>query len=94
MHNVRMPGRPPLLVEMLLNLPYPIVALWVIWGALVPWQLGYLFRRNPQAHKIDKTGELMNFREVMAVGCVAGFILLSFITAFCTYITWKLAKLI
>jgi hypothetical protein len=94
MHNVRMLARLPMLMELLLNLPYPIVALWIIWGAFVPWQLGYLFRRNPQAHQLGKTGELMNMREVTAVGCIAGFILLSFITAFCTYITWRLAKVI
>jgi hypothetical protein len=62
MHNVQMPGRPPMIVELLLNLPYPIVALWIIWAAFVPWQLGYLFRRNPQAHKLAQQGELMNFR--------------------------------
>jgi hypothetical protein len=31
----------------------------------------------------------MNFREIFAVGCVGGFILLSFITAFCTYLVMK-----
>jgi hypothetical protein len=84
-------ARPPFMLEVLLNLPYPIVLLWVLWGAFVPWQVGYLFRRNPGAHQLSRTGELMNFREVLAVGCVGGFILLTLITAFCTYITLSLA---
>lgn len=87
-------ARAPLIVEVLFNLPYPVVALWIIWGAFIPAQLGYLFRKNPQSRQLAKTGELMNFREVTAVGCIAGFVLLSFITAFCTYLTLRLAHVI
>ncbi len=84
----------PQLIEIFFNLPYVIVLPWVVWGAFVPSQLGYLFRRNPDKHQLAKTGELMNFREVLAVGCVAGFILLTFIAAFCTYITLSVARAI
>ena len=85
--------RHPLLVEYLFNLPYPIVLLWVLWAAFVPAQIAYLFRRN-QSSQLSKTGELMNFREVTAVGCLGGFCLLTFITAFSCYETYKLAGLI
>lgn len=84
----------PLLLEIVLNLPYLIVLPWIIWGAFVPAQLGYLLRRDPDKHHLARTGELLNFKEVFAVGCVAGFILLTFITAFCTYITLSLAHVI
>jgi hypothetical protein len=36
----------------------------------------------------------MNFREIFAVGCVGGFILLTFVTAFCTYLILKTKELI
>jgi len=85
--------RHALLVEYLVNLPYPIVLLWILWAFFVPAQIAYIFRRNQQS-QLAKTGELMNFREVAAVGCIGGFILLTFITAFSCYLTFQLAGLI
>jgi len=93
-YNPGVLARPPLLVEILFNLPYPIVALWLLWFFFVPAQLGYLLRRDPHAHALRKGGELMSFREVLAVGCLGGFVLLTFITAFCCYITLSLAAVI
>jgi hypothetical protein len=89
-----MPEGLPLWMRIATNLPYPLVALWIAWFFFTPAQLAYLFRKNPGAHQLSKTGELMNFREVLAVGCVAGFILLTFITAFCSYITLNIAHLL
>jgi hypothetical protein len=89
-----MPAGLPFIWRVVMNLPHPLVLMWVVWFFCVPAQLAYMFRKNPTAYQLSKTGELMNFREVVAVGCVAGFILLTFITAFCSYITLSLAGLI
>jgi hypothetical protein len=85
-------ARAPVMMEYLFNLPYVIVLLWLVWLIFVPGQVAYLLRKN-QGKELSKTGELMNFREVMAVGCLGGFILLTFITAYCCYLTFDLAGL-
>ena len=70
------------------SLPHPLFELWVLWLIVVLFQIRYLVRRN-RTGQLSKTGELMNFREITAVGCVGGFILLTFITAFCIYLIMK-----
>jgi hypothetical protein len=80
----------PLVWRVLSSLPHLLVGLWLLWLVFVPVQLKRLLRRNPAAHQLSKSGELMSFREILAVGCLGGFILLTFITAFCSWITLKL----
>jgi hypothetical protein len=80
----------PYIWRVLLSLPYLLVLPWLIWLFFLPGQIAYLLRKNSSSHQLAKSGELMNFREVFAVGCVGGFILLTFITAFCSYITLSL----
>jgi hypothetical protein len=87
-------ARFPEMMDYLLNLPHPLVLLWLVWMALTPMQASHLLSRKNKPTALNKTGELLSFREVLAVGCVAGFVLLTFITAFCTWLTWKLAKVI
>lgn len=89
-----MPEGLPLWLRVVTSLPYPLVALWIIWFFCTPAQLAYMFRKHSASHQLSKSGELLNFREVLAVGCVAGFILLTFITAFCSWITLSLAGLL
>jgi len=84
----------PAVWDVLLNLPHPLEFAWLIWLIVLPSQLRYLFRRNSQAHQLSKTGELMNFREISAIGCVGGFILLTFIFALCTWYTLSLNNVI
>ena len=84
----------PFIWSVLFNLPHPLVLMWLIWFFCLPAQLAYLFRKNSASHQLAKSGELMNFREVFAVGCIGGFILLTFITAFCSWITLKLNHVI
>lgn len=74
-------------LRVLINLPHPLEFIWLVWGILLPAQLAYLLRKNAGKHELSRTGELLNFREVLAIGCLGGFILLSFIFAFCTYLT-------
>jgi hypothetical protein len=81
-------------LQVLLNLPHPLEFFWLIWLILLPAQLRYLLRRDPASHQLSQTGELMSFREITAVGCLGGFILLSLIFAFCSYLTLGNAKLI
>jgi hypothetical protein len=80
--------------RVLLNLPHLLVLLWLGWLFFTPAQIAYLFRKNSASHQLAQSGELLNFREVLAVGCVGGFILLSFITAYCCYLTLSLAGVI
>lgn len=89
-----MPEGLPFWWRVLLNLPHPLVLLWLVWFFCTPAQVAYLFRKNPTSYQLNKSGELMNFREVLAVGCVGGFILLTFITAFCSWMTLSIAHLI
>jgi len=84
----------PLIWRILLNLPHPLELIWLIWLLLFPGQLAYLLRKDPEAHRISKSGELVSFREIKAVGCVGGFFLLTFIFAYCTYLTLRLAGII
>lgn len=84
----------PYILRVLLNLPHPLELVWLVWLILLPWQIRYLFRRNPDPEQLRKTGELMNFREIAAVGCIGGFILLTFIFAYTSYITLSLNGLI
>lgn len=84
----------PLWWKIILNLPHPLELIWIVWLLLLPGQLAYLLRKDPQAHRIAKSGELVSFREIMAVGCVGGFILLTFIFAYATFITLRLAGII
>lgn len=81
-------------LQVILNLPHPLEFLWLVWLVLLPGQLRYLLGRRESAHRLPKGGELLNFREVTAVGCVGGFILLTFIFAYCTRITLDLAGVI
>jgi len=52
------------------------------------------YRRQEVSVAQRPSGELMSYREIFAVGCVGGFILLSFITAFCTWLILKAKGLI
>jgi hypothetical protein len=84
----------PLIWKIMLNLPHPLELIWIVWLLLLPGQLAYLLRKNPDAHRIPKSGELVSFAEIKAVGCVGGFILLTFVFAYCTFITLRLAGII
>ena len=81
-------------MQVLLNLPHPLEFFWLVWLILLPPQLRFLLRSDPAAHSLQKSGELMSFREIAAVGCLGGFILLTFIFAFCSYLTLGHAGLI
>ncbi|MCB1218122.1 hypothetical protein KDL44_12060 [bacterium] len=81
-------------MKFLLNLPHGLVLLWLIWTICTPWQVAYLFRRNNASHQLQKSGELMNFREIFATGCVGGFILLTFITLYCSWLTLSMNDVI
>ena len=80
----------PMLIRVLWNLPHLLVLGWIIWLVFVPRQVSYLLRKHDATAQLRKTNELMNFKEIFAVGCVGGFILLTFITAYCCYITLSL----
>jgi hypothetical protein len=82
------------ILEVLVNLPHPLELVWLVWACFVPGNLGYLLRKTDHAHQLSRTGELMNFREVRAVGCVGGFILLTFIFAYCTKLTLQMAGIL
>jgi hypothetical protein len=84
----------PYPVQVLLNLPHPLELVWLAWGCLVPWHLRYLLRKTDHAHQLSRTGELMNFVEIRAIGCVGGFILLTFIFLYCASLTLRLAGLL
>lgn len=81
-------------MKFVLNLPHALVLLWMLWFIFTPAQLIYLFRKNDATQQLQKTGELMNFREIFATGCVGGFILLTFITIYCSYLTLKMNDVI
>ncbi len=84
----------PYLLQVLLNLPHPLELIWLLWLVFLIPQARFLLRSDPGANQLSKSGELMSFREITAVGCVGGFILLSFIFAFCSYLTLENAGLI
>jgi hypothetical protein len=84
----------PFMTGLLFSLPHPLIEIWIVWLFFAIYYLGYLFRRRDHSGQLSKTGELMNFREIFAVGCVGGFILLTFVTAFCTYLILKTKELI
>ena len=67
--------------------PRILTEMWVVWLLLVPWQIGRLANKKPT--DLAKSGEIMTFREIIAVGCIGGFVLLTFITAFCTYLIMR-----
>ena len=73
--------------ELLLSLPHPLIEMWVVWLILLPWQIGRLV--NQGRTDLAKSGEIMSFREIIAVGCIGGFVLLSFITAFCIWLIMR-----
>jgi hypothetical protein len=81
-------------LDVLLNLPHPLEFLWLLWLVLLPSQLRFLLAHRESARRLPKSGELMSYREVAAVGCVGGFILLTFIFAYCTRLTLDLAGVI
>jgi hypothetical protein len=81
-------------VEYLLALPHFLVLLWVLWFICTPTQTAYLISRKNKPSELHKSGELMSFREIFAVGCVGGFILLTFITAYCCWITLSVNGLV
>ena len=80
--------------QVLFNLPHPLEFIWVIWLLFIPGRIVYLLRRDPEAHQLSKSGELMNIREVLSIGCLGGFILLTFIFALCTWYTLTLNEVI
>lgn len=80
--------------EFLLALPHLLVAFWFIWLVCTPAQVNYLLAKKNRAPQLQRTGELMSFREIAAVGCIGGFILLSFITAYCCWLTLSIAGVI
>ncbi len=84
----------PYLLRVVLSLPHFLVLGWLIWLACVPRQAAYLLRKHDATEQLRKTSELMNFKEIFAVGCIGGFILLTFITAYCCYLTLRLGGLI
>ena len=84
----------PLFTRVLFSLPHPLIEIWIIWLFFAIYYLNYLFGKRDHSKQLAKTGELMNFREIFAVGCIGGFILLTFITAFCTYLILKAKDLI
>ena len=81
-------------VEYLLALPHILVLLWVLWFICTPTQAAHLISRKNKPSELNKSGELMSFREIFAVGCVGGFILLTFITAYCCWITLSVNGLV
>jgi hypothetical protein len=82
-----------LLMRVLLNLPHPLELVWLVWACLVPSHLLYLLRKE-KGSQLSRTGELMNFHEIRAVGCVGGFLLLTFIFLYCCSLTLRLAGVI
>lgn len=76
-------------MRVLYSLPHPLFELWVLWLIAVVIQLNYLLGKRRHSRQLSKSGEIMNFREIVAVGCLGGFILLTFITAFCIYLIMK-----
>jgi hypothetical protein len=77
-----------------LALPHILLLLWVLWFIFTPTQAAYLISRKNKPSELAKSGELMNFREIFAVGCVGGFILLTFITTYCCWITLSVNGLV
>jgi hypothetical protein len=82
-----------LLVRILLNLPHPLELVWLGWACLFPSHLLYLLRKD-KGSALSRSGELMNFHEIRAVGCVGGFILLTFIFLYCSSLTLRMAGII
>ena len=74
-------------MRFLLALPHLLILLWLIWLAFVPHHAAHLLRRHDATEQLRKTNELMSFKEIRSVGCVGGFILLTFITLYCSYLT-------
>ena len=81
-------------VEIVFALPHILVLLWIIWLIFTPTQAAHLLSRKNKPSELNKSGELMTFREILAVGCVGGFVLLTFITAYCCWITLSVAGII
>jgi hypothetical protein len=81
-------------LDYIVNLPHPLELLWLAWLIALPWQLRNMFGKDSRRTSIATTGELMSFREIVAVGCLGGFVLLTFIFTFCAWLTWKAAGLI
>jgi len=79
----------PFFQRLVLSLPHPLFEMWVLWLFAVIFQLHYLLSKRRRTAQLSKSGEIMNFREIVAVGCLGGFILLTFITAFCIYLIMK-----
>ena len=84
----------PFVLRVLLNLPHPLELIWLGWVIALPFQIRYLLRRHDPTAQLMKSGDLLNFREVAAVGCVGGFFILTFIFAFCSYLTLQLNHVI
>ncbi|MDQ3023687.1 MAG: hypothetical protein M3R04_04760 [bacterium] len=82
------------LFQFLLALPHFLVLLWVLWLIFTPTQVAHLLSRKNKPSELNKSGELMSFREIFAVGCVGGFLLLTFITAYCCWITLSVAGIL
>ena len=79
----------PFFQRLVFSLPHPLFEMWVLWLFAVVFQLNYLLSKRRHSRQLSKSGEIMNFREIVAVGCLGGFILLTFITAFCIYLIMK-----
>lgn len=81
--------------RVLANLPHPLEVIWLVWLILLPGQCAYLLKQSKSATaQLKSTGELMSFGEIRALGCIGGFILLTFIFAYTASITLKLARVI
>lgn len=80
----------PTVMEVIFCLPHPLAEMWVVWLFVMLFQLNYMFnKKRNHTKQLQKSGELMSFREIAGVGCIGGFILLTFITVFCTYLVMK-----
>jgi hypothetical protein len=84
----------PYVMRVLLSLPHLLVLGWLVWLAFVPGQVTYLLRKHDATEQLRRTSELMNFKEIFAVGYVGGFILLTFITAYCCYLTLQVGGIL
>ena len=58
--------------RLLVSLPHPLAELWVLWLLVALFEIHYLVRRRDRTRQLSRSGELMSFREIMAVGCIAG----------------------
>lgn len=80
--------------KFLINLPHPLEFIWLIWLFFLPGRIAYLVKLNSKHVSLKKGGELVSFQEIGAVGCIGGFLLLTFIFFYTASITLELAGVI